>query len=730
MQLKYLRACLKDIPDNLIFHLKRFDFNLRTLTRSKINDYFSFPPKIDMRPYKVEHLTENAEDSAEDVFELVGVLVHSGTAESGHYYSYIRERPSNSDKENWVEFNDDTVQPWDPNYMEGSCFGGIDYRGSLDNNNIQYDKSYSAYMLFYQRSTVLTLQRQTLELQRLQTPIRLPIPSQLFDQIAQENEILMRKYCLYDRSHIHFITKMLSNIRNINKGICSQEHQLEKIALITALNHLDQVIARTKDLPDFPAFMLTLEQLCFSCAECSRDYLEWLCDCPEALRQELLRNPDQLVRSRVARLILTTLNKVRADATYAYGIGDEDGSDDDVDDDANPPRLLQRVVTSINRLWDIFERNSRAWPEYFGLLAGIANMGEREGVLLLDMGFLRKTLEIISADRNLPLTNQYDRMLTIISKRVATRPVSFDGVIELMYHLMQLCDASIETVHDNQARLELSLSGTVIPFTVTERLLLMQHWIRSGAHILSEKLLRINQNPQTTRNILIHLLHWPDPLDTHIFNAISHGIHKGSALSPATPFLQAAVLYCEHSETPRALPNMVNFVTRIAQEPDNHDSREFLHFFKTVHHLQSNQTDMPKDEIEKFCLHRVPLWAPNLLLSCEVTTRQETEEFLQDVILRDSPMVDYTLSEAEIAKAKNIIVNAQKLGVSCLEHIQETFIHQRQQAVRSNLVSIHSVIETCEGFFDESLRDSHSPTRTFFHLKSSMFFALAVQASG
>lgn len=71
------RACLKDIPDNLIFHLKRFDFNLRTLQRSKINDYFAFPNRIDMRPYTIEHLSNSTEDLPSDIFELVGVLVHS-----------------------------------------------------------------------------------------------------------------------------------------------------------------------------------------------------------------------------------------------------------------------------------------------------------------------------------------------------------------------------------------------------------------------------------------------------------------------------------------------------------------------------------------------------------------------------------------------------------------------------------------------------------------------------
>jgi ubiquitin carboxyl-terminal hydrolase 34 len=723
----FLRACLKDIPDNLIFHLKRFDFNLRTLTRSKINDYFDFPTKIDMRPYKVEHLTESLESSPEDVFELVGVLVHSGTAESGHYYSFIRERPSHSDKENWIEFNDDCVSPWDPSYMEASCFGGVDYRGNLDSGNLQYDKPYSAYMLFYQRSSVLALQKQSMESSGLQSPIRLEIPLHWSSHIALQNEMLLRKYCLYDRSHVQFVTKIMSNIRNVNKGTCSHDHQLEKLALTTALNHLDQVIARTKDLPDFTAFMLTLEQLIYSCAECSRDFLEWLCDCPEALRQHLLRNPDQLVRSRIARLILAALNKVRADASYAYGLSEEDGSDDDVEDDAIPPRLLQRVVTAIHKLWDIFDRNCRAWPEYFGLLASIANMGDNEGVLLLDMGFLRKTLEIISADQLLPLSPQYSRMLTIINKRVATRPVSFDCVIDLMYHLMQLCDATVDPIHDDEDRLEFSINGTAVPFTFAERNLLMQHWTRGQIHILVQKLLHINQNPPITRNILIHLLHWPDSLDNLIYNAIAYGIRKGSSLVPCGPFLQAAVLYCEHSESPRAMANMVTYVARTPIEFDNTEGSDFLQFFKNVFNLQSNRTDIPKDDIEKFCLEKVPLWAPALLSYYDASVRQETDDFLEETILRYPPTIDHGIPEAEDAKLRTIILAAQKLGIACLEYLQDTYIRLRQQAIRNNLISIQTVIEKCARFFDEE--DKDALTRNFFSLKTSMLFALSFQAA-
>ena len=44
-------------------------------------------------------------------YQLVGVLVHSGSADGGHYYSYIKERGNSS---RWFEFNDTHVTDFDP----------------------------------------------------------------------------------------------------------------------------------------------------------------------------------------------------------------------------------------------------------------------------------------------------------------------------------------------------------------------------------------------------------------------------------------------------------------------------------------------------------------------------------------------------------------------------------------------------------------------------------------
>jgi ubiquitin carboxyl-terminal hydrolase 34 len=54
-----------------------------------------------------------ASKPADTRYHLVGVLVHSGSANSGHYYSYIKERKEFASNERWLEFNDTNVTVFD-----------------------------------------------------------------------------------------------------------------------------------------------------------------------------------------------------------------------------------------------------------------------------------------------------------------------------------------------------------------------------------------------------------------------------------------------------------------------------------------------------------------------------------------------------------------------------------------------------------------------------------------
>jgi len=80
---------------------------------SGFEDLLSEQPKLTRNP------TEEKDDY---LYELVGVLVHSGSANSGHYYSYIKERHEDS-QGRWLEFNDTTVRVFDIGALADKCYG-------------------------------------------------------------------------------------------------------------------------------------------------------------------------------------------------------------------------------------------------------------------------------------------------------------------------------------------------------------------------------------------------------------------------------------------------------------------------------------------------------------------------------------------------------------------------------------------------------------------------------
>jgi ubiquitin carboxyl-terminal hydrolase 34 len=216
-----LRTCFKEVPDNLILHLKRFEFDLADYSRKKIYDHFEFPPSIDISAYHVDHLSDPSKPKQEDMFDLVGVLVHTGTCEHGHYYSYIRERPcpTGNTTPSWVEFDDSNVGPFNPADIDYRAFGGF-----TDDSYNRIPKQYSAYMLFYQRRTAInTDQRQWITSTNGRT-LKVPMPQALEKEVDQNNELFIREYCLFDPNHSKFVRQLHAMSRTINHGSCSEDH--------------------------------------------------------------------------------------------------------------------------------------------------------------------------------------------------------------------------------------------------------------------------------------------------------------------------------------------------------------------------------------------------------------------------------------------------------------------------------------------------------------------------
>ncbi|EKX52244.1 hypothetical protein GUITHDRAFT_51654, partial [Guillardia theta CCMP2712] len=158
------RICIKELPNTLILHLKRFEFDLDFMKKVKVNDCCEFPLTLEMDPYTIQGIErrEKMEGDDESLYDLVGVLVHTGTADSGHYYSYIKERKpvsldGDNDSAKWYLFNDTNVELFDEKDIGPACYGGSECIQQLDpmdssrSHTKLVSRTYSAYMLFYEK---------------------------------------------------------------------------------------------------------------------------------------------------------------------------------------------------------------------------------------------------------------------------------------------------------------------------------------------------------------------------------------------------------------------------------------------------------------------------------------------------------------------------------------------------------------------------------------------------
>jgi len=118
---------INKLPRHLLLHLKRFNLDKKTMQTYKIHKRFEFPMTLDMFPYTSQAAeerkkTKSGQLSTQCMFELTGVVIHSGQATGGHYYAYVREPGTNQ----WLEVNDGWVGPFKVESMDNEAFGGED----------------------------------------------------------------------------------------------------------------------------------------------------------------------------------------------------------------------------------------------------------------------------------------------------------------------------------------------------------------------------------------------------------------------------------------------------------------------------------------------------------------------------------------------------------------------------------------------------------------------------
>ena len=149
-------SSLKKLGNEVIIHLKRFEYDYSTFTNKKLNDYIKFPKILNLKKWTRAYLRLKDNNISKDLLNitkeeeenlidenmeyiLTGILIHGGSnLESGHYYSFIMDQETGM----WHQYNDNSISDYNiETDLEKECFG------NLTETFDKYGKT--AYLLFY-----------------------------------------------------------------------------------------------------------------------------------------------------------------------------------------------------------------------------------------------------------------------------------------------------------------------------------------------------------------------------------------------------------------------------------------------------------------------------------------------------------------------------------------------------------------------------------------------------
>jgi len=351
------RQCLSELSDSVIFHLKRFEINFDTFQREKVNDVFPFPSCLNLFPYSKEGLAGVAEYESERPkdyyhYELKAVVVHSGTADSGHYFSYVREDAIDTKERQWkdaqvlgnlpesnavlerrwIQFDDSRVSVCTDKHFLMECFGGLSTQH--DQDDVSSTNSRSAYMLVYSRvrpdptdgishgdpifiPSMAVVQDNQMRLlsRRVYCPAHMEFIGDLYDKLLDidirhvQSEDVKNKILCNVRRFLYFITNFTARSSR-RSTINLFERGCQRIVMVLELLNSSSIRVNAKACPDnsisIPGAGMSMNATAF-CVDICKTVLHGLLADGGQITQSLLFAPEKTVRMSFARLVCCTV---------------------------------------------------------------------------------------------------------------------------------------------------------------------------------------------------------------------------------------------------------------------------------------------------------------------------------------------------------------------------------------------------------------------------------------
>ncbi|TQB70857.1 hypothetical protein MPDQ_008023 [Monascus purpureus] len=191
----------ESFPPVLHLHLKRFEYDINRDAMMKLNDRHAFPLEFDASPY----MSNDADKSEPWVYQLHGVLVHSGDFNAGHYYAFIKPNKEGF----FYRFDDDKVTRATEKEALDENFGG-EYELANGTPGVRQPytrtlstkRSMNAYMLVYIRKS---------RLDEVLVPItKDDVPSHIERRLMEDRAEILRRKKEREEAHLYIQIGVLS----------------------------------------------------------------------------------------------------------------------------------------------------------------------------------------------------------------------------------------------------------------------------------------------------------------------------------------------------------------------------------------------------------------------------------------------------------------------------------------------------------------------------------------
>ncbi|KAG7202552.1 hypothetical protein KM043_009748 [Ampulex compressa] len=545
------RACFKKLPHILCFNTMRYTFNMGTMLKEKVNTHFSFPLRLDMSGYvekklmpqhyqeeKIASEKRKSKDECHTVlnddgrdeemehyqYDLIGVTVHTGTADGGHYYSFIRDRTS-PNKDKWFLFNDAEVKPFDPNQIAAECFGGEMTSKTYDSvtdkfMDFSFEKTNSAYMLFYEwcadpgeqgkeeEATVSspTGRQSSLSVQKNMNKLPpLELNKELEDWIWQDNMHFLQDKNIFEHTYFTFMWQVCGYIP---QTLLSVQPDITEMSADLSTSFFMETFIHAKEKPTMVQWVeLLTKQFNGSAGACTR-FLERMAGDSWWPIQILVKCPNQMEND---------LNTVGTRS------------------------CVTRFVRMLLSLMEHAKQHLKHLTEYFSFLYEFSKMGEEETLFLIRVQAIStmvnfylgyKTHEFADAVSE---EEEEEEIVAVPTEKL--RPASLDKMITLIATLVERSRGPDHRLALSPADLSAVAGGKGFPFLYQQ----------------TRDVINLNQ----TRNLIQSLCRWNDRLAIHIVTMIFQAITKHTDV--CQPFFKLLTLLTE-STGPSGLPCMTQLI--------------------------------------------------------------------------------------------------------------------------------------------------------------------------